>query len=155
MDNIVLDRKKIEEAYRKASDDARKALAALFGKEVFDVRNRIKSYEDACGELGEPMREWDNMERDEIAYIKLKTIIRALNEEWEPYLEDESQYKYYVWIKLNRTGGVSYTYAHGDSSNTNASFGVRLALKNRELAIYCGEQFIDLWLEYLLLLEKK
>lgn len=136
-----------------------------------DVRERVKSYEDACVELMIPViTNWEDMTMDEIAYIKLKTIVRALNEGWLPDWEDSDQYKYWVWfdmsdlIKCDSCGvlrsvgnsntqcGVAAAYASCDASYTGSVFGSRLALKSSELAIYCGNTFASLWAEYMLIL---
>lgn len=109
------------------------------------------------------------------AYTRLAIIAEALNEGWRPeYTEDE--YRYYPWFGLYtqeeyddmddedkeccRFVGRSYdsAYAHGGlvfasadfgSAYSNASIGSRLAFKSRELAIYCGKQFIEIWINYL------
>lgn len=48
--------------------------------------------------------------------------------------------------------GADCGFASADSSGapsiTGASFGSRLCLKSEELAVYCGKQFIDLWMEF-------
>lgn len=109
------------------------------------------------------------------AYTRLAIIAEALNEGWRPeYTEDE--YRYYPWFGLytqeeyddmddedkeccrfvgrsnnsaNAYGGLVCAYASGGSAYSNASIGSRLAFKSRELAIYCGKQFIEIWINYL------
>lgn len=109
------------------------------------------------------------------AYTRLAIIAEALNEGWRPeYTEDE--YRYYPWFGLytqeeyddmddedkercrfvGRSHGSAYAYgglvfadACGGSSYSYAHVGSRLAFKSRELAIYCGKQFIELWINYL------
>lgn len=109
------------------------------------------------------------------AYTRLAIIAEALNEGWRPeYTEDE--YRYYPWFGLytqeeyddmddedkeccrfvGRSGGnasaggglVCASAVHG-SAGSNAGIGSRLAFKSRELAIYCGKQFIEIWINYL------
>lgn len=80
------------------------------------VAERIKTFEDACNELGEdhPMvsvydalvtrangeqslAEW--MGKDVVAFLKLRIITEALNEGWHPkFTEDE--YRYYPWFYI-------------------------------------------------------
>lgn len=80
------------------------------------VTERIKTFEDACNELGEdhPMvsvydalvtrangeqslAEW--MGKDVVAFLKLRIITEALNEGWYPkFTEDE--YRYYPWFYI-------------------------------------------------------
>ena len=109
------------------------------------------------------------------AYTRLAIIAEALNEGWRPeYTEDE--YRYYPWFGLytqeeyddmddndkercrfvGRSGGNAV--AHGGlvcadagfgSASSDACVGSRLAFKSRDLAVYCGKQFIDIWINYL------
>lgn len=109
------------------------------------------------------------------AYTRLAIIAEALNEGWRPeYTEDE--YRYYPWFGLYtqeeyddmndedkeccRFVGRSnnFAYAGGGLVVADASYGSaysytgigsRLAFKSRELAIYCGKQFIEIWINYL------
>lgn len=109
------------------------------------------------------------------AYTRLAIIAEALNEGWRPeYTEDE--YRYYPWLGLytqeeyddmddedkercrfvGRSHSSAYAYgglvcadANGGSAASYAYIGSRLAFKSRELAIYCGKQFIEIWINYL------
>ena len=114
---------------------------------------------------------------DILAYLKLRIICAALNEGWEPqFTKDE--YRYYPYLALytkkeveqmdeetkNELGlvlwggsayygaycGLAYANSGGGWSYSGAGIGYRLALKTRELAEYCGKQFINLWRDYLL-----
>nr|WP_129729964.1 hypothetical protein [Parabacteroides goldsteinii] len=167
----------IKEAYNVADEKTKPVIEALFGKEAVkplrpeDVRERVKSYEDACEELGIPVvTDWGDMKIDEIAYAKLKTIVWALNEGWVPDWEDSDQYKYWAWFDMSDLNqwysrvvarSCSYSYTNGGvacascsnaSADTSSNYGSRLALKSRDLAIYCGNTFASLWAEYLLIL---
>lgn len=109
------------------------------------------------------------------AYTRLAIIAEALNEGWRPeYTEDE--YRYYPWFGLytqkeyddmddddkercrfvgrsnsyaDAYGGLVCADANGGSAYSSTNFGSRLAFKSRELAIYCGKQFIEIWINYL------
>lgn len=125
-------------------------------------------------------RQWaDNVEDNDPnlkAYIKLRIVCAALNEGWEPkHTEDEERYYPWHWLytqeeiddmdieerkerRMMTTGDYVTKYAGfacADSayapSNTNAFIGSRLCFKNRDLAIYCGKQFINLWADYKLI----
>lgn len=72
-----------------------------------DVRDRIKTFEDACNELGQThcyVTEY-NMCRQQIhsadllAYYKLRIITAALNEGWEPKFE-RGEKRWYFWYEL-------------------------------------------------------
>lgn len=107
------------------------------------------------------------------AYTRIAIIAEALNEGWRPeYTENE--YRYYPWFGLytqeeydemddddkeccrfvgrsnyNAYGGLVFADADCGSAVSYTSIGSRLAFKSRELAIYCGKQFIEIWINYL------
>lgn len=81
-------------AYNSASEEQKDILEQLFGKAVFrpiDVRDRVKTFEDACEELGEHHAFVAAFRiaavngafgSDAVAYLKLRIIVAALNEGW-------------------------------------------------------------------------
>lgn len=163
----------------------RNGILTLIDEPEKDVRKRIKTFEDACHEIGIDAEAWNRdkislgLEPDVLAFLKLRIIVKALNEGWEPrFTEDEC--RYYPWFILytgeeynkldeeeksrvvcrsyfyaHALGGVSYASANYDSSYSNAYVGVRLAFKTSELAAYCGRQFLDIWADFVFLPEKK
>lgn len=109
------------------------------------------------------------------AYARLVIIAEALNEGWKPKF-DGDECRYYPWFYIYTKkeyeeldedekkdcrvvgrsssnafadGGVVYAYAYYASSGSYTNFGSRLAFKTRELAEYCGKQFIDIWEKFL------
>jgi len=147
-----------------------------------DVMDRVKTYEDACRELGRtPSNDTDFthqgsqiVDKDILAYIKMRTIVEALNEGWEPqFTKDE--YRWYPWYNLYTKqemeemdtdkresvvlwgGGASFgaycglasAYSHYGWSVANAIVGSRLALKSEELAVYFGKQFAELIADFI------
>ena len=163
----------------------RNGILTLIDEPEKDVRKRIKTFEDACREIGIDAEAWNRdkislgLEPDVLAFLKLRIIVKALNEGWEPqFTEDEC--RYYPWFilytreeynKLDEEeksrvvsrsfiyayalGGVSCASASYDSSYTSANIGVRLAFKTSELAAYCGRQFLDIWADFVFLPEEK
>lgn len=149
------------------------------------VTERIKTFEDACNALGDKHpfvmqfnyikgnRKTVNTFEDVVAYLKLRIIVAALNEGWEPkFTEDE--YRYFPWFyfytkeeydKLDdevkgrcvlRSGNHTHSYngfvfcvASNDASYSHASSGSRLAFRTRELAAYAGRQFIEEWADFM------
>ena len=137
----------------------RNGILTLIDEPEKDVRKRIKTFEDACHEIGIDAEAWNRdkislgLEPDVLAFLKLRIIVKALNEGWEPrFTEDEC--RYYPWFILytgeeynkldeeeksrvvyrsfyyaNALGGVSYAYAFYDSSYADAVIGVRLAFR--------------------------
>lgn len=153
-------------------------VLTLVDEKPKNVMERVKTFEDACNELGIDHNEWMQdkkelgLEADVIAYLKLRIIAAALNEGWQPqFTEDE--YRYFPWFCLytqseidemseedksrvvcrsnysaSARGGVAYASAGGDSSYAGTVIGSRLAFKTRELAEYAGRQFVEIWADY-------
>ena len=147
------------------------------------VTERIKTLADAMEALGQgnPLVEEYIAVRDKlrtdagelIAYLKLRIIVAALNEGWEPkFTEDE--YRYFPWFyfytkeeydKLDngekgrcvlRSGGDTYSgngfvvcYACSDASRSYTFSGSRLAFRTRKLAAYAGRQFTEEWADFM------
>lgn len=123
-----------------------------------DVRERIKTVQDACNELGEKhplVTQYrlsvaatyigDPMTEDFIAYLKLCIIVAALNEGWEPQFV-EGEERWYLWFNIK--DGLVYACAGVAGSYSYAVNGVRLAFKTEELAEYAGKQFIDIYKDF-------
>lgn len=147
-------------AFRNAGKEGKQVLSDLFGKQVAlydNITDRVKSFEDACQVLGisTNVPEVKGLPRKHqkaiIANYKLIVIAEALNEGWKPNWQDSDEYKYYPWFDMSNPAGVGYSYALNTASHTNANVGSRLCLKNRELAIYFGQTFTDLFNDSLLL----
>lgn len=147
-------------AFRNAGKEGKQVLSDLFGKQVAlydNITDRVKSFEDACQVLGisTNVPEVKGLPRKHqkaiIANYKLIVIAEALNEGWKPNWQDSDEYKYYPWFDMSNPAGVGYSYTLHTASYTNASLGSRLCLKNRELAIYFGQTFTDLFNDSLLL----
>ena len=77
-----------------------------FMKAILPVNERIKTFEDACKELGSGhslVAEYNafvavnTMSPDIVAYIKLRIIAAALNEGWEPQFTND-EYRWYPWF---------------------------------------------------------
>lgn len=147
-------------AFRNAGKEGKQVLSDLFGKQVAlydNITDRVKSFEDACQVLGisTNVPEVKGLPRKHqkaiIANYKLIVIAEALNEGWKPNWQDSDEYKYYPWFDMSNPAGVGYSYTISAASTTHATFGSRLCLKNRELAIYFGQTFTDLFNDSLLL----
>lgn len=96
-----------------SKEQVQNEMHKVFGEDTFkpkDIMERVKTFEDACRELGEDHpfvsaytawikhEEFDDQE-DILAYMKLRIICAALNEGWEPqFTEDE--WRYYPWFWL-------------------------------------------------------
>ncbi len=145
----------------------------------------IKTYEDACKVLGvEPVSrlftEDKNGNKEEvtdiahIAYIKLCTIARALNNDpdFPRFTKDECRYMPWFYLynqkeidemdEKDRNRLVRWD-ASGDANcglvcaHSNATWAVlvsylgsRLVVKSSKIAIYFGKQFKELWKDFLI-----
>lgn len=147
-------------AFRNAGKEGKQVLSDLFGKQVAlydNITDRVKSFEDACQVLGisTNVPEVKGLPRKHqkaiIANYKLIIIAEALNEGWKPNWQDSDEYKYYPWFDMSNPAGVGFSYTNLAASYACADFGSRLCLKNRELAIYFGQTFTDLFNDSLLL----
>ena len=157
------------------------------------VTERIKTFEDACNELGEEnvfvqayrTAEFNtsgnqNDVSDVVAYLKLRVIAAALNEGWNPQFTTE-EFRWYPWFYLYtqedidkmdeekkktiwRFGGPSnfgshcglaVANSHDAWSASGAGISARLAVKSEALAKYFGQQFIDIWSDYVALPRKE
>lgn len=98
-----------------SKEQVQNEMHKVFGEETFkpkDIMERVKTFEDACRELGEDhpfvrsyngyannIHENNKNDTDILAYLKLRIICAALNEGWEP-LFTEDEWRYYPWFTL-------------------------------------------------------
>ena len=145
-------------AFDEASDENKKLLMNLFGKNKFkpkSIMERVKTFEDACaivqpGENLKILLDYDGHDGDLLssqAHLKLTIIAKALNEGWQPDWTNSSEYKYVPWF-IDKPGfGLSY---HGCDGWTTATFvGSRLCFRTKELAEYAATQFADIYNTFL------
>lgn len=175
-----------ETARETGAGSTMKVLEALFGEDMFkpkDIKERIKTFDDAIQELGEEhpcvkaYREWMRVklanQKDIEAYLKLRIIAAALNEGWEPTF-GKDEWRYFPWFYIYSKeeleemdeeersrvvgragssayagGGLAVALAYYASSSSVTNYGSRLAFKSEELAVYCGQQFIDIWVDFI------
>lgn len=189
-ETLNINKENVLNAYGTATDEQKALLEIIFGKDTFKPKNimdRIKTFEDACDELGSehPMvlayrntnlrdEEVADENKDVIAYLKLRIIVAALNEGWEPqFMPGEYRWSpYYVlytkdeieemdettkarvvfrsYDSADANGGVSYAYSRHDAAYVSAVIGSRLAFKSEELAEYAGKQFVEIFSDFIL-----
>lgn len=157
------------------------------------VTERIKTFDDACRELGEDnelvkqynaicstfhyyIAREENPSKDIIAYLKLRIIAAALNEGWAPmFTKDEYRYfpffELYVQEEYDCMGeewkqkhplllcggyahngaacGLVYSSSGDVWTSVWTSLVYSLAVKSKEIAIYFGKQFPEIWEDYI------
>lgn len=78
-------------------------------KDERPITERVKTFEDACKELGEDhklvqqfkaIQEAIAEDKEATAYFKLGIITTALNEGWEPDFTNDDEYRYYPYLCL-------------------------------------------------------
>lgn len=159
MSEIAIDKDKLVQAYKAATDEQKQLLADLYGEEIFRpqyITERIKTFDDAFRALGAKhplVQEFVNKisynsSSDLEAYMMLRIICAALNEGWEADYRNPNQEKWFPWF-IYKYGGIVCVYACYAGSYSSTGGGVRLALRTKELAEYCGKQFIDIWADFL------
>lgn len=182
--NIDFTQEQLLAFYRSTSNDGRKAIKEALGEKfsgTIPVTERVKTYDDAVKELGEDhpfvvaansavWRYPEDYNQDIVAYLKLRVVVAALNDGWNPeFTEDERRwfpwYRLYTKEEIDNLSeedkeqvllwggyasygsrcGLAYASSNLAWSLSPAAFGSRLALKSKELADYAGKQFIELF----------
>lgn len=177
MENQFKITEKVLEAYEKCDDYGKEILEGIFGKEAFstNITDKIKTFVDAVEMLGidnQKVKDYldlDNRKcaKDIIAFARLKIIAEALNEGWKPKYDILDGNYYTSFDMINKE---EYERLNEDEKNKCLVFdipnrekifalvssklsvaceGYKLAFKSRELAEYCGQQFIGIWKDYL------
>lgn len=186
--NIDFTQEQLVAFYRSTSADGRKAVKEALGEkfsEILPATERVKTYEDAVNELGEDnpivvaasTASWrfpEAVNKDLVAYMKMRVIVAALNDGWKPQFVPGEQ-RWYPWYELiskedyeamsedekqerrcvgrsgnnaYASGGLVYSSAYAASSFSYAALGSRLAFKSEELAEYTGKQFAELFADF-------
>lgn len=162
MNTIEIKKENVIAAYAVADDEQKNMLEALFGKELFkpkDITERIKTFTDACRELGDKhpyVMQWAACETafignkqtaDFIAYLKLRIITAALNEGWEPQFT-KGERRWYYWYDFitkeqydklddkSRAVLRSYSHAYAGGGLVYASAGSASSYSYA----YCGSR---------------
>jgi len=151
METIQITKENALKAYKKANKEGKALLTDLIGENVLNqkITERVKTFNDACDVLGINTssvfqgNEWP----DDIAYKKLKVIVKALNEGWNPDFSNKNESKYYPWFKF--TPGVGFSYDDFRYVHTLTVVGSRLCYKTAELAEYAAKQFKKEYNEFL------
>ena len=152
---LTITEKTAKELYPETPNWFQKILKETFGKKCFEKRkfDEIKTFDDACRECS--MTELDFNENfgnkglsiDTIAYEKLKIIIRAINQNWQPNWNDENQKKW--WPYFNLSSGFGFSGSVYDYDFTGASVGSRLCFESKEKADYAANQFLKIYEDFL------
>ena len=136
--------------YADAPDSLKEILVETFGRECFHKRkyDDIKTFEDACEALSLiPAQFGTGCTSDEIAYMKLKVIVKAINQDWIPDWDNSNQYKW--WPFFNLSSGFGFSGTHYCYDYTYTAVGSRLCFESKKKARYTANQFLDLYKQFL------
>ena len=155
-ETLEITRQAAIKAHDEASTKGKTLLENLFGKRVFqkDIKERIKTFDDVIRELGDDPEEFKNAisimeEPDEIAYVKLKLIAKALNEGWTPDWSNGEWDKWYPWFKMDDSSSAGrFSFLDSDFLSSYSDVGSRLCFKSKDLATYAGTQFLDIYKDF-------
>ena len=117
------------------------------------IKQRILTFEDVLKENGIEAsnfnKELEGLPLDEIAYRKVKQIVKAFNEGWTPDWTNGNEYKYYPWFKMGSPSGVGFSFGDCDYWYSYSAAGSRLCFKSKDLAIHAGQLFESIYKDFL------
>ncbi|MCE9538715.1 MAG: hypothetical protein K8R85_05810 [Bacteroidetes bacterium] len=152
MKTLQLNNSTARKLYPSAVTEFKEILEQSFGKDFFSqkITDRVKSFEDACLELGENPDEVlpyklpkNNRQHASNDNMRLDVIAEALRQGYEADWSNSNEKKWRAWFEYKSTGfGFSNSY-YADSS-THATVGSRLLFPNKEISDYFGTQFIEI-----------
>jgi len=155
MNTIEITKDNAIKAFKEADAKGKALLSTLLGEETFTkaVNGKIETFEEALEHQGINEADFEasckGLEKDEIAYKKIKIIAKALNNGWTPNWDNSNEYKYYPYFDMRSGVGFSHSgYVHW---STITSVGSRLCYKSSDLAIYAGKQFESIYKDFLTL----
>ena len=128
----------------------------------YNTHTDVKTFEDACKveklDAKKVIPDFKNYpvgyRKAMIAHAKLIIIAHALNRlgnngrQWKPDWNNYDQYKYYPWFEMGGSSGFRYLVYDGWFSLSLV--GSRLCFKSRELAEYAGNQFTEIYKQFML-----
>ncbi len=142
--------------YLKASNEMKALLEESFGKDKLELKvtEWMFEFNDVLEYHEKTLTSFDDMtydlKEDEVAYIALKLITAALNEDWVPDWDDTSKFKYYPCFDMRSKNFAFVTakkVAVGEDSvmMVNSPF----VFKSHRLAVHAGVYFISFFKSFL------
>lgn len=127
-------------------------------KKTEDITAQVKSLDDAIALLGEndaDVKDYKslislfNLTHHLVAQQAIIIITKALNEGWVADWNNYDEWKYFSWFYMGGSRGFRCDdYVRWSSVS---GVGSRLCFKSRELAVYAGNQFTDLYKQFMLI----
>lgn len=111
----------------------------------------IKTFDDVLAAVGKTPEQFAEETKgdtpDEVAYKQLKLIAKVFNGDWVADWSNYDQWKY--WPYFYYVSGVGLSYYDFDIDFSDTGVAARLCFKSREIAVYVGKQFIEIYRVYL------
>lgn len=152
----------VQAAHKIADESGKKLLETLYPTVLLNEKSTpkivdfksIKTFKDACEVLGINEDEFfascsSNVTDDEVAYKQLKIVAKALNGDWTPNWADSNEYKYFPWFDMRP--GFAFSDSDYDIADAGTYLGSRLCYKSSEIAKYAGDQFTEIYQQFLTL----
>jgi hypothetical protein len=155
MKNLKLEGETAKRLYKTADAEFKTMLEESFGKEFFTpkkITDKIKTFDDVLIALGVsdsvlPFRNpRTKAERAANAFMKIGMISEVLNEGWKADFTDKNTYKYYPYFERKMSG---WSVLCSAALCVSAYVGFGFFFKSSELALYAGNQFLDIYKDYL------
>lgn len=162
-EEIEVENELILKAYNEADSTQKEMIKKHFKVESNKIQDRLKTWEDIVKYLGISQgfltglielfcrfigKRASKEELSTIAFWKIRKISEALNEGWKAdFSKGNNQYKYYPYFIKDASGGwvVGSSYSCSDFATMGSGF----YFKSSELALYAGNQFLDIYKDYL------
>lgn len=152
-ETLELQKQKALDAYETGSKKEKNFLEKLYGKKVFlkEATERIKTVADILEDNDVTQSDIDLMFANVPEHFKhqfiAELLCKSLNEGWIPNWDDSSEGKYYPWFKMSSSGFRFCDYVNWC---TYSDVGSRLCFKSRKLAEYAGQQFEDVYKQFMI-----
>lgn len=158
MCTIKLNAAQVAAIYKGGNEEARKALKDSLGEQfstILPITERVKTFEDAVGELGNEhplVKVYQSIKygycselvgKDLLAYTKLSIICEALNEGWHPQfsLNERRWYPYYELLtndEIEEMSEEEKSRVVGRAGNYASAYGGLVCSGANNVSSYSG-----------------
>jgi len=152
MKTLTITKQNARKAHEEAGKETKKVLENLFGKKVLlgNVMDRVKTFEDACAELGIdwgmacPKVQKNGSYGAVVSFAQALIVTEALNEGWQPDFNNGKWDKHYPYFEMRSSAG-GFRFSGSVCGSDATHVGARLCFKSEELARYAGMQFESIY----------
>lgn len=152
----------IQDEIKALRADVDKKITALEKKiKPENIMEAVQSFDDALAIYKEKhhiskeiqmLLDYKGSDADVIAqqgFAQINIIRTVLNEGWVPDWKNSGEYKNYPWFDM--TSGVGLSCNDYVITYTFTDVGSRLCYKTRDLAIYAGKQFTEIYQKFFII----